>query len=114
MLDAGDIEEVILVVVSEIALHLGRIHAAVGSGDVNRWGVQARKDIPSGPANRKPGGDQHANNCDENRHRARKASFTKFKRDLGSRRNFERDFWCSSHSCYEVAQFAAIDSYKGG
>ena len=45
VIDAGDVEEVILVVISEIAFHLGRVHAAVGLGDVDGGVADLREDI---------------------------------------------------------------------
>ena len=45
VIDAGDVEEVILVVVSEIAFHLGRVHAAVGLRDVDGGVADLREDI---------------------------------------------------------------------
>ena len=45
VIDAGDVEEVILVVVSEIAFHLRRIHAAVRLRDVDGRIADLRKDI---------------------------------------------------------------------
>ena len=45
MLDAGDVEEVILVVVGEEPLHLRRVHAAVGLRDVDGRNAQRRKHI---------------------------------------------------------------------
>ncbi len=44
VIDAGDVEEVILVVVSEVAFHLRRIHAAVGLGHIDRRIAHLRKD----------------------------------------------------------------------
>ena len=45
VIDAGDVEEVILVVVSEVAFHLRGVHAAVGLGDVDGGVADLREDI---------------------------------------------------------------------
>src|SRR6266702_913087 len=43
VLDAGDVEEMILVVIGEITFHLGRVHSAVRLRHVNRGNAQARE-----------------------------------------------------------------------
>ena len=53
VVDAGDVEEVILVVVSQVAFHLGRVHAAVRLRDVDGRIADLRKDI-----------DRHAADCE--------------------------------------------------
>ena len=45
MLDAGDVQEMILVVVSEVALHLGRVHAAERLRDVDGGNAERWKDV---------------------------------------------------------------------
>ena len=45
VIDAGDVEEVILVVVSQVAFHLGGVHAAVGLRDVDGRIADLREDI---------------------------------------------------------------------
>ena len=45
VIDAGDVEEVILVVVGEEAFHLRRVHAAVGLGDVDGRIADLREDV---------------------------------------------------------------------
>ena len=45
VIDAGDVEEVILVVISQVAFHLGRVHAAVGLRDVDGRIADLREDI---------------------------------------------------------------------
>ena len=45
MLDSGDVEKVILVVVGQVALHLRRIHAAIGLRDIDRRNAERREDI---------------------------------------------------------------------
>jgi len=45
MLDAGDVEEVILVVVREVAFHLYRVHTAVGLGDIDGGGAEVGEDV---------------------------------------------------------------------
>jgi hypothetical protein len=43
VLDAGDVEEVILVVVGQVAFHLQRVHAAIGLCDVDGRNAQEGK-----------------------------------------------------------------------
>ncbi len=45
VMDAVDVEEVVLVVVGDQPFHLGRVHAAVGLGDVDDRQVQAGEDV---------------------------------------------------------------------
>ena len=45
VVDAVDVEEVVLVVVGEQPLHLGRVHAAVRLGDVDDGQIQVREDV---------------------------------------------------------------------
>ena len=45
VLDAVDVEEVILVVVGDEPFHLGRVHAAVGLGDVERRHAEVGEDV---------------------------------------------------------------------
>ena len=55
VMDAADIEEVVLVVVGEEPFHLRRVHAAVGLADVDHRQIQAREDVdfhPLGQAGR--------------------------------------------------------------
>src|SRR5436853_233301 len=44
--DAGDVEEVVFVVISEITLHLRRVHATVRLRDVDRRNAERREDVP--------------------------------------------------------------------
>ena len=55
VVDAGDVEKVVLVIVGEQPLHLRRVHAAVGLGDVDDREVQVGEDV-----DRHPGHGQHA------------------------------------------------------
>ena len=55
VVDAADVEEVVLVVVGEQPFHLRRVHAAVGLADVDDRQVQVREDVdfhPFGQARR--------------------------------------------------------------
>ncbi len=45
VLDAGDVQEVVLVKVRQVPFHLCRVHSAVGLGDVDRRHIQRRKDV---------------------------------------------------------------------
>ena len=49
VVDAVDVEEVVLVVVGEQALHLRRVHAAVRLGDVDDRQIQVGKDVDRHP-----------------------------------------------------------------
>jgi len=49
VVDAGDVEEVVLVIVGEQPLHLGGVHAAVRLGDVDDREVQVREDVDGHP-----------------------------------------------------------------
>ena len=64
VLDAGDVEEVIFVVVGEVALHLRRVHAAVGLRDVDGRNAQRREDVArhflqGQPRTQNDGKDEH-------------------------------------------------------
>ena len=54
VVDAVDVEEVILVVVGDQPFHLGGVHAAVGLGDVDDRQVELREDVDLHPR-RRPG-----------------------------------------------------------
>ncbi len=69
VVDAGDVEEVVLVVVGEEALHLLRVQAAVGLGHVNDRRVQVGEDV-HGHAENGQDGSQHNGN-DGHHHRDR-------------------------------------------
>ena len=69
VLDAGDVEEVILVVVGEIAFHLGGIHAAIGLGNIDGGRAQLRKDVHFHLANRQDRTEGNRHHRDQNRHR---------------------------------------------
>jgi len=49
MLDAGDVEEVVLEVVDDEPFHLGRIQAAIGLSDVENRYTEIRKDVAGHP-----------------------------------------------------------------
>src|SRR5213078_513640 len=64
VVDAVDVEEVVLVIVGEQPFHLGRVHAAVGLGDVDDGQVEGGEDVhaaaPGGEgAAEDDGGDGH-------------------------------------------------------
>jgi hypothetical protein len=46
MLDAGDVEEMVLVIVDDEPFHLRRVHAAVGLCHVQHGHPQIREDVP--------------------------------------------------------------------
>jgi len=45
VVDVADVEEMIFVIVRQVAFHLRRVHAAIGLGHVNDRQVERRKDI---------------------------------------------------------------------
>lgn len=45
VMNAADIEEVVLVIVREQSFHLRRIHAAIRLADIDHRQIQARKDV---------------------------------------------------------------------
>ena len=55
VIDAGDVEEVILVVISEEAFHLRGIHAAVGLRDVDGRIADLREDVDGHALDRQNG-----------------------------------------------------------
>ena len=61
VVDAGDIEEVILVVVSQVSFHLGRVHAAVRLRDVDGRIADLRKDIDRHAPDREDGAQRNGN-----------------------------------------------------
>ncbi len=67
VLDAGYVQEVVLVVVGEIAFHLGRVHAAVGLGDIDGGNSQCGKDVARRFAQSEEGAQDDG--CDEDKHR---------------------------------------------
>jgi hypothetical protein len=67
--NARDVEEVILVAVGEVALHLGGVHAAERLGDVNRRNAERRKNIARHALDAEHGGECDCE--DENDHRKR-------------------------------------------
>ena len=49
MVDAVDVEEMVLVVVGDQPFHLGRVHSAVGLGHVDDRQVEAGEDVDLHP-----------------------------------------------------------------
>jgi hypothetical protein len=47
VVNAVDVEEVVFVVVGDQPFHLGRVHAAVGLGDVDDRQIQAGENVQS-------------------------------------------------------------------
>ena len=55
VVDAADVEEVVLVIIGDEAFHLRRVHAAVRLADVDHGQIQVREDVdfhPFGQARR--------------------------------------------------------------
>ena len=61
VLDAVDVEEVVLVVVGDEPFHLGGVHAAVRLGDVERRDAEVGEDIARHPLHREQTGQQRGN-----------------------------------------------------
>ena len=59
MLDARDVKEVILVIVSEIALHLRGVHAPERLRDVNRGDAERRENVARQPLQSDPGTERN-------------------------------------------------------
>ena len=49
MLDAGDVEEMVLVIVDEKPFHLGRVHAAIGLGDIENRDAEVGENVAGHP-----------------------------------------------------------------
>jgi hypothetical protein len=68
-LDAVDVEEVVLVVVRDVAFHLRRAHAAIGLSDVDHRQVEIWKDVGPHSSHRENGSECHEGHRDEHRDR---------------------------------------------
>jgi hypothetical protein len=71
VIDAGDVEEVILVVISAVAFHLRGVHAAERLRDVYRRVAHLRKDIHRHTLHREPGEQSQREQRDQHRDGAR-------------------------------------------
>jgi len=65
--DAGDVQEVVLVVVGQEPFHLLRVHAAVGLGHVDDRRVQVRKNVHRHAKHGQPGPQHDGDNADHHR-----------------------------------------------
>jgi len=65
VVDAADVEEVVLVVVGEQTFHLGGVHAAVGLADVDDGQVQAGEDVDLHARQGEAAGEDEAGEGDE-------------------------------------------------
>ena len=74
VLDACDVEEVIFVVRDQIALHLRRIHPAVGLRDVDHWQIEIREDVYGHSRQRETRAERDGDDRDENREGTNKRS----------------------------------------
>ena len=61
VMDARDVEEVVLVVIREIPFHLRRVHAAVRLANVDHRQIQAGEDVNRHLANRQHASQRHGN-----------------------------------------------------
>ena len=65
VVNPGDVEEVILVVVDEITFHLRRVHAAVGLRDDDHREIQVRENVDGGAQVREPRQQPETGRSDE-------------------------------------------------
>ena len=63
VMNARDVEEVVLVVEGEQRFHLRRVHAAVGLHDVDHRQVQIREDVDLHPTQGQPAADDQPGQC---------------------------------------------------
>ena len=70
MLDPRKVKEVILVIISEIALHLRRVHAAKRLGHIDRRNPQRRENITRHLSQGQHGAQNEANDGHHDRERA--------------------------------------------
>jgi hypothetical protein len=70
VLDVGDVEEVVFVEIGQVRLHLRRVHATVGLGDVDRGDSQRRKHVAGHLFHREQGSQRDGENGDDDRQRA--------------------------------------------
>src|SRR5882724_2196998 len=82
MLNAGDKEEMELVIVSEITLHLRRIHAAKRLRNVNRGNAQRGKNIAGHLAQREDRAKRQSNHRDNNCQRSAQCRLSEVHRQI--------------------------------
>ncbi len=70
VIDAGDVEEVILVVISQVAFHLRRVHAAVRLRDIDGGIAHLRKDIDRHALHGQDGAERDRDQRDDHGERA--------------------------------------------
>ena len=75
MLDAGDVEEVVLVIVDDEPFHLRRVHAAVRLGHVQDGHPEIREDVPGHAIDR-----QKTHQCNGYDHRQKRDRASQRKR----------------------------------
>jgi hypothetical protein len=69
VVNAGDVEEVILIIVGEKAFHLCRVHPAIGLRDIDGRIAHLREDVDRHPLNRKYRSKCHRDQNGDNRYR---------------------------------------------
>ena len=70
MLDARDVEEMVFVVIRQVAFHLRRVHAPVGLGDIDCRNAQRGEDVAGHLLQRQPRPQHDGKNQHDNRYRA--------------------------------------------
>ena len=68
-IDSGDVEEVILVIVGKVTLHLRRVHAAVGLSHVNGRVAHLGEDVDRHPLNSEKRKEREGDQCHDDRDR---------------------------------------------
>ena len=69
MLDPGDVEKVIFVIIREVTFHLGGVHSPIRLGHVNRRNPQRRKMSRGMRSHASTGADDHPKHQDKHRKR---------------------------------------------
>src|SRR6185437_15973439 len=65
-LDARDEEEMVFIIIGEIAFHLRRIHPAIGLRDIDDGNPKIRKNVSRHSRNRKRAQEYDGNHCNQN------------------------------------------------
>ena len=65
VLDTGDVQEVVFVIIRQEAFHLAGLHAAEGLGDIDRRDVQGREDVLGHAIQAEEGGKRQGQDRDD-------------------------------------------------
>ena len=72
VLDAGDVQEVVFVIIRQEAFHLAGLHAAKGLGDIDRRDVQGREHVLGHAIQAEEGGKRQGHERDDQGDRSTK------------------------------------------